>query len=976
VPEPCSAYRPIAVVGLHGRMPGAADLRGFWDNLVEGRDAITLVPNERWRWEEIFGEPVEGIDRTYANRGGFIPFADRFDHHFFNILPREAQTMDPQQRLFLQTAWAAFEDAGYAPGGLAGRKIGVFAGVGYADYPVLMRRDGVPLDIYRATGMAQTAIANRVSFTFDFHGPSESIDTACSSSLVAIHRAVQSLHRGECEMALAGGINLLLGPELFIAFAKAGMLSRSGHCRTFDAAADGYVRGEGVGALVLRPLEDAELRGDFIYGVIRGSAENHGGRAHSFTAPNVDAQAGVVSEAWRYAGVSPAHAALIETHGTGTPLGDPIEINALKKVLENAPDRATGGSIALGALKSHIGHLEAAAGIAGMIKALLAMQHKILPANLHHERLNPYIEFDGAPFAVPTQNLPLTATAYAEGEPAALLAGVSSFGFGGVNAHIVLQSYDRRTSSPDAPEAQPYPHLVVLSAKDGPGLLGRVRQMIGFLDEPSAQARQAMEAAVLHALYAALEVAPPVASAAQVTPLTSLRISPAVFAAAVGSLTPALGREADLASLRDCVTVEEAAQALASHARLPEVPGAPDLLLCGVALPGQQARAATLAQLAYTLMEGRDALRERLAVVARSKAELLDHLLRFIARPDDRDLAWIRGSARASAAERPGSPADEAGRLRALGVHWVETRNAVLLWDEIHPGVPAPGRIPLPAYPFRLDRVWYEQGARLGAGAQPSLTQALPDLWRSCWESAAFEAPGPMAALAVLAEHLAASGDARPQLADVVFGRPWPMPPEAVLSSRVADGVGQCVLETPNPRVLLQARVLGSGAQRFSAAAPRRPFEVLDGAAFEAGMARDGLIIASAFRSMKRLEAAPGVLVIHVALSRRPTAAGLFWTCFLAAMLAGLNHLHKSGGTPGRLLLPFSLSAFGFDPRAAGDIRRIVLSRDDASGTTGVLGLDGNGAIAVFMEGLRLRSAPSAAVDAMQPVTRRQGRPS
>ncbi|MDR3461483.1 MAG: polyketide synthase, partial [Beijerinckiaceae bacterium] len=522
VPDPRNVYRPIAIIGLHGRMPGAVDLAGFWDNLVHGRDAVALVPGERWSWEEIFGEPAEGEDRTYANRGGFMPFVDRFDCRFFNILPREAQTMDPQQRLFLQTAWAAFEDAGHAPSSLAGRKVGVFVGTGYADYPVLMRRDHVPLDIYRATGMAQTAIANRVSYTFDFHGPSESIDTACSSSLVAIHRAVQSLHRGECEMALAGGVNLLLGPELFIAFAKAGMLSRSGQCRTFDAAADGYVRGEGVGALVLCPLEDAERRGDFIYGVIRGSAENHGGHAHSFTAPNATAQADVVSEAWRCAGISPARAALIETHGTGTPLGDPIEINGLKKALDDAPDYAARGTIALGALKSHIGHLEAAAGIAGVIRTLLALRHKILPANLHRHRLNPYIDFDGAPFVMPSQNLPLTATVFADGEPAALLAGVSSFGFGGVNAHVVLQSHDRPAPSPSEANAPSHAYLVVLSAKDAPGLRARVSQMIGFLDDADAQARRALETTVLRDLYAALCVAPPIAPAPQSTPLTSL----------------------------------------------------------------------------------------------------------------------------------------------------------------------------------------------------------------------------------------------------------------------------------------------------------------------------------------------------------------------------------------------------------------------------------------------------------------------
>ncbi|ODA67382.1 Polyketide synthase PksJ [Methyloligella halotolerans] len=354
---------PVAVVGLSGRFPGAPDIRAFWSNLCRRHDPVTKVPADRWNWRDFYGEAEEGAARSRANSGAFAPYVDRFDAAFFDILPREAQSMDPQQRLFLQASFAALEDAGLAPKSLAGRAVSVFAGIGFADYPTEMRLAGAPYDVYRGTGITPTSIANRVSFALDLRGPSETVDTACSGSLIAIHRAIQSLQLGESEIALAGGVNLLLGPELFVAFGQAGMLSPSGQCRTFDAGANGYVRGEGVGVVVLRPLQDAEAAGDFIYGVIRGSAVNHGGKAHSFTAPNVGAQSELVRTAWDKAGLDLADAVLLETHGTGTPLGDPIEVQGLKRALGSRDD-TDGKRTALGALKTQIGHLEGAAGVA------------------------------------------------------------------------------------------------------------------------------------------------------------------------------------------------------------------------------------------------------------------------------------------------------------------------------------------------------------------------------------------------------------------------------------------------------------------------------------------------------------------------------------------------------------------------------------------------------------------------------------
>ncbi|HEY0837944.1 MAG TPA: polyketide synthase, partial [Azospirillum sp.] len=724
----------VAVVGIHGRFPKAGDLDQFWSNLTHGRDAIDFVPADRWDWTALDGDAAGEGERTHANRGGFTPHVDRFDHGFFGIMPREAQSMDPQQRLFLQAAWSALEDAGYAPSSLAGRKVGVFVGVGNADYPVLMRRDGVPVDIYRGTGIALTAVANRVSFTLGLAGPSQIIDTACSSSLVALHRAVQAIEGGECGMAIAGGVNLLLGPELFIAFAKAGMLSPSGRCRAFDADADGYVRGEGIGAVVLVPLETAEANGDHIYGIVRATAENHGGRAHSFTAPSVNGQAAVVSEAWRKAGLPLHRAALIETHGTGTPLGDPIEVNALKKSLSDtgaAPDGEGRPVVLLGALKSHIGHLEAAAGIAGLIKTLLTLQHRLVPGNLHFRAPNPHSATEGTPLRVAARNTPL-----GTGD-GAIFAGVSSFGFGGVNAHVVVEAGPRpRADALDGTEEE-RPYLVLLSARDCASLRGRAEQLRRFLAR--RRTGRVASAEALHASFArALGLGAPFdRPETRDAPLAALGVTRTQFAAALDGIGRRIGRPVRPADLRDHVTLGECVDRLAELARA-DASGADagadadaGVLMPAVALPREALDAVTLAGIAHTAMHGRDAMEERLAIVATSLDGLERTLVRFLA-GEGEGQAWWRGRARGRKAETP-PPADSASivgwptveALSAWAAHWVVTRAAAPQWEALCPGRARPPKIPLPSYPFRLDRVWYEVPARLPAAPASPAPVAL-----------------------------------------------------------------------------------------------------------------------------------------------------------------------------------------------------------------------------------------------------------
>ncbi len=466
-PQPLpSARRDIAIVGMAGTMPGSEDLEQFWDHLQAGHDLITEVPPSRWDWRAVYGDPAREADKTYAKWGGFIPGVDEFDCLFFGISPREAERMDPQQRLILQAAWRAIEDAGYRASDLAGSNTGVFVGAASPDYYELLRQHHVEIDGHSSVGISFSVLANRISHFFDLRGPSAPVDTACSSSLVALHHAVEAIRNGDCDLALAGGVNVLLSPTLTIAATKAGMLSADGRCKTFDASADGYVRGEGVGLVLLKPLERAIADGDDIYAVIRASVENHGGRTGSVTTPNPTAQTELLVRAYEKAAVDPATVGYIEAHGTGTKLGDPIEINSLKSAFRQLYAK-TGSKPAaphcgLGSVKTNIGHLETAAGIAGLIKVILCLRRQWLPATLHLQEVNPYIQLEDSPLYLCREAQPWTPPRDASGRPLPRRAGISSFGFGGSNAHVVLEEHPAAQRAVEEPQ----PRLFVLSAKN------------------------------------------------------------------------------------------------------------------------------------------------------------------------------------------------------------------------------------------------------------------------------------------------------------------------------------------------------------------------------------------------------------------------------------------------------------------------------------------------------------------------------
>jgi len=464
---------PIAIVGIGCRFPGAPHRDAFWQLLQNGVDAIAPIPGDRWDVDALYDKDPMAPGKTYCREGGFLEHIDQFDATFFGIAPKEASYIDPQQRLFLEVVWEALEDAGMPAKQLSGTQTGVFVGISTNDYGQWLLSGPEAVGTYTTTGLASTMVANRLSYLLNLRGPSVAIDTACSSSLVAVHLACQSLREGESEVAIAGGVNLILRPELTIGFSKLTALSPDGRCKTFDASANGFVRSEGAGAVVLKPLSQAIEAGDPIYAVVRGSAVNQDGRSNGLTAPNREAQEKVIQAAFDQAGIAPQAVDYVEAHGTGTLLGDPIEAKALGRVLGEVGDR---GKIAIGSVKSNIGHTEAAAGIAGLIKTALCLKHGTLVPSLHFETPNPHIPFEQLPLKVQQSQ---AAWPTSGGKRT---AAVSAFAFGGTNAHAVLQSAPVITPTAAAEPSRPQ-HLLTLSAKTVAALQEKALQFARWLEQ-------------------------------------------------------------------------------------------------------------------------------------------------------------------------------------------------------------------------------------------------------------------------------------------------------------------------------------------------------------------------------------------------------------------------------------------------------------------------------------------------------------
>ncbi|WP_413790841.1 MULTISPECIES: beta-ketoacyl synthase N-terminal-like domain-containing protein [unclassified Pseudomonas] len=476
------AHEPIAIVGIGCRYPGADEgVEQFWRNLCDGVDSVSPLTDQRWNQQRFFDPQAPRPGKTYSPNAGLLADVLRFDAQLFGITPREAECMDPQQRTLLEVTWQALEDAGMPPDSVRGANAGVFTGIMNKDHSDLLVRH-LSLDEIAAhmnAGNHESVHSGRVSYTFDFKGPCLTLNTACSSSLVTVHLACQSLRLDECDFALAGGCNVILAPTTSVAQSQAMMHSPQGLCKAFDASANGYVRAEGCGVVVLKRLSRAVADGDHIYALIRGSAVNQDGLSQGIMAPNGPSQVRVIRSALANARVNPKDVGYVEAHGTGTKLGDPIELQSLGAVYGRAAGRDT--ALRVGSLKTNIGHSESAAGVAGIIKVAKALQQGEIPPQLHFNCVNPFVDLDDENIAICTDR-----QAWPSGTSASRLAAVSSFGFSGTNAHIIMESYSPVPSTPSSVEQRP--HLLFISAREKLALDTYASQLLAFLESSDEQA--------------------------------------------------------------------------------------------------------------------------------------------------------------------------------------------------------------------------------------------------------------------------------------------------------------------------------------------------------------------------------------------------------------------------------------------------------------------------------------------------------
>lgn len=710
---------PIAIIGMSGSYPQAPDLPAFWNNLKKGRDCITEIPADRWPLQSFFEpDPQKAVTegKSYSKWGGFIDrFAD-FDPAFFNISPREAINMDPQERLFITACWQAVEDAGYTKVEIAKRydhRVGVFAGItktGFELYGPHLWQQGKA--IYPHTSFA--SVANRISYLMNLKGPSMPIDTMCSSSLTAIHEACEKLYSGECEMAIAGGVNLYLHPSSYVFLCSQQMLSKDRRNRSFGLGGDGFVPGEGVGVVLLKPLSKALADQDRIYAVIRGTAVNHGGKTNGYTVPNPAAQTEVILEAMKKAGVDARHVSYIEAHGTGTELGDPIEITGLTQAFRKYTTDLK--FCAIGSVKSNLGHLEAAAGIAGLTKIILQMQHRQLVPSLHTEALNPNIDFSRSPFHVQRKLCRWEQPEFNNKDGKLYshrIAGISSFGAGGANAHVVLEEYrplDRRSASVAVSAAEPA--IIVLSAHTDTQLKMYARSLVRFIrqnrhrvpDCPPETRKVGLLPALVQMTAELLRVEP-----AEIDPHGSIGdfgFDPVLLA----SLTEKINTAFDLT-----VSVER----FREHNSLSDMA---DHLNEAFSDKSQTRNAANdrsttpwdLSDMAFTLQTGREAFDCRLALITSSIDDLESKLLGFI--EDGKEQAEVFAGT-VDRCQKILPVLENDAEWREASGNWMHRRKWDKLlklwvqglsvdWRALYNGDKKHRRMHLPTYPFQMQRFW------------------------------------------------------------------------------------------------------------------------------------------------------------------------------------------------------------------------------------------------------------------------------
>lgn len=718
----------IAIIGISGRFPMADDLDEFWQNLTQGKDCIEEIPLERWNYADYFDEDKDRKGTTYSKWGGFIRDVDKFDPLFFNISPREATMIDPQERVFLETAWHTFEDAGYTRTTLKGREIGVYVGVMWGHYQ-LFGAEQIQKGNIITPDSNYASVANRVSYFFDFSGPSLTVDTMCSSSLTTIHLACESLHRGEIEMALAGGVNLTVHPFKYLLLSRDNFTSSDGRCRSFGEGGDGYVPGEGVGAVLLKPLSRALHDEDRIHGLIKGSAINHGGKTNGYTVPNPKAHSELVKKALDRSGIDPRQLGYIEAHGTGTSLGDPIEIAGLTRALRD--HKLPLQALPIGSVKSNIGHLEAAAGIAGLAKILLQMRHGVLVPSIHSQTLNPNIKFEETPFRVNQELMPWSRPVL-EGDGAQrtfpLLAGISSFGAGGSNAHLIIEQFTQpeplhRDDQADAPQ------VIVLSARTSQALQAQVANMVAFLKNQNRHTISTSASAKDTSNLLREELCD---IAAQMLGVEPTDIDPTAELAELGFDPMLLNlfyeRIQEKHGLRKISSFDYGSLTALAQGIIADHP------YSFAAEPREQLESGpslSILDLAYTLQIGRQAMANRLAVVVSSLAELCAKLEAFLRK--DRDIAalyvgTIKGSDKVGflnggrAAEQFILNLVEDRELERLAEMWATVTD--LDWQLLYRDR-KPKRIGLPLYPFERKRYWWDDHERITvSGPSPSSAAA------------------------------------------------------------------------------------------------------------------------------------------------------------------------------------------------------------------------------------------------------------
>ncbi|MEK3684974.1 SDR family NAD(P)-dependent oxidoreductase [Paenibacillus sp. FSL R10-2736] len=694
----------LAIIGISGRFPGADNLSEYWELLKAGRDAVSEVDPQRWSHEEQQRIARESWGKDSSRWGGFLRDVDKFDSLLFNVAPYQAVLMDPHERVFLELAWEAFEDGGYIRSELKGQKVGVFAGAMWMQY-----------QLYNTSRQVSTStlssIANRVSYYFGLTGPSLGIDTMCSSSMTALHMACQSVKNQDCAMALVGGVNLSVHPDKYLLLSQGNFASSDGRCRSFGEGGDGYVPAEAAGAILIKPLKQAERDHDRIYAVIKGSAINHGGEASGFTVPNQRAQEEAVSEAIRRSGIDAGTINYIEAHGTGTSLGDPIEIKALMNAF--APHKDEAFSCAIGSVKSNIGHAEAAAGISSIAKVLLQMQHGQLVPSIHSERINPHIRLGNSGFYI-QQKLepwkPVTRTANGRTTVYPRRAGISAFGAGGSNAHVILEQYtgSRSSGNQDQQNVNNDPYIFILSAQTPERLQAYARRMKAFMEQRTTEghgSHKDMTAALQEVIAQMLDL--PVTGIGQDHSLEELGLGPVEFIQLCDRLLASFGIQANASAVSGDLTVEELSCQLVHGVAGMEGYEAAEVRAGAVqelSLPG----------LSYTLQVAREPMKHRLAVVYRTLSELLVTIGDYLEQRASAQLftseAGLAAQGQASKAQmqrhvqiqaNPYTPGD----AERLAQAWAE--GAAIDWRTLY-GNDVPELLSLPHYPFARKSYWIE----------------------------------------------------------------------------------------------------------------------------------------------------------------------------------------------------------------------------------------------------------------------------